>query len=462
VDGNPNVGVAKMTYTSPYGRDAEGEGCFTYKPSIIEFDDYAYTLPNTQGGSLAQAGDNTVGDINADGMPDCAVLGSEPQFAWVLLADTFGDVDINGDGHAPDFAGTYTAFEIVDGPDNFVVTFDHWNRSKSIEVANLDDDDELEILLPGCIYRDNDGPNAARVLIIDMDENGLGDWVEHTPTTDESSDIGSLAVGDFDGDDRDDFAYITHTSKTKRRIVIATSPTDAWDFSESIHELHESAKDMRPGKLSVGDWDGNGTDDLGYGYVHKYLNWGTASTSAYKVVFVKVTDGAIDGQYAVTDLGAKKTEEILAADLDGDGKEDALIVCDGNTRNENIDPEGPGVVIILDVFEDTTDIQIDEFVRTGFAHRVGAVGDYNGDKLPDVALLRPQGKFTIWYGDGQGSLVDSGRSWTVNAVSFDPFIKLIAKGISAADLNGDGLMELFLSDTGYAPRNLVLWLNTSR
>jgi len=59
------------------------------------------------------------GDINGDGVPDVVILARQTQdtkwsnrLTWtdavVYMADTFGPVDINGDGETPDFAGTYT------------------------------------------------------------------------------------------------------------------------------------------------------------------------------------------------------------------------------------------------------------------------------------------------------------------------------------------------------------------
>jgi len=38
----------------------------------------------------------------------------------------------------------------------------------------------------------------------------------------------------------------------------------------------------------------------------------------------------------------------------------------------------------------------------------------------------------------------------------------VVDGIAAADMNGDGLSEVFVSDTGSSPKSIVLWLNTSR
>ena len=82
----------------------------------------------------------------------------------------------------------------------------------------------------------------------------------------------------------------------------------------------------------------------------------------------------------------------------------------------------------------------------------------NADGITDLSLSQPEGRWTIWFGDGQGGFVDSGRSWTL--ITADPM--WVRGGIAAADMNADGMAELFMSDGGSNPVNVVLWVNTSR
>ncbi|MHC4490197.1 MAG: hypothetical protein ACYTDU_01040, partial [Planctomycetota bacterium] len=81
------------------------------------------------------------------------------------------------------------------------------DANKVVRLANLDDDDELEILIPG--MREGGDDPWARILIIDTDETGIVGQSVYTPGFSPASEVLTLAVGDFDGDERDDIAYIT-------------------------------------------------------------------------------------------------------------------------------------------------------------------------------------------------------------------------------------------------------------
>lgn len=462
-DGNPNVGPVDVRYESPLGRDDTDEGCFSYVPALMGFSLFSYSLPaDSIVVQSASPHHITCGDINADGMPDAAILGTHPEDAWVLMADTFGpSVDVNGDGITPDFAGTYTRTAIIITQDKFSVLVDPRHRGKSIQLGNLDGDAQLEILIPGYL---DPLTNNARIAIQDVDGTGLTTVTLFEPGTTESFDTNSLAVGDFDGDARDDFAYITDhaTDATKRRLGIVTSPGGAFTWTENLYALHSSADDYVPGKLTAGDWDGNGIDDLIYGFIGSWPNAFTGNVDNYKVIVVKIDGaGGVTSQTPVDDFSPRAVEQIVAADLDNDGNDEAIVLVDTEAKSTTLFAPfvgaDKGFAIIMDPSAALPTVT--KYIPTGYQNRWGTSGDFNGDGAADLAVMTPVGEFTIFTGDGKGGFNDSGQTWQpVRTESMQwPF-----QAITACDMNNDLLDEILVPDNGVTPKNMILWLNTSR
>ncbi|MHC4450749.1 MAG: IPT/TIG domain-containing protein, partial [Planctomycetota bacterium] len=118
LEGNRNIGPVSIKYESPGGRTADLSGCFSYVPAFQDFEDFNFTVVNPAAPLTARPDKVTLGDINQDGVLDVALLVRGDDTTWlplegpevyILMADTFGDnVDINGDGVTPDFAGSFT------------------------------------------------------------------------------------------------------------------------------------------------------------------------------------------------------------------------------------------------------------------------------------------------------------------------------------------------------------------
>jgi len=465
VDGNPNVGPADIRYENPFARGADLGGCFHYVPALVSFESFAFTLPNTGTAGFVSQGhpqDVKVGDINADGVPDVAVLGTYPEMAWVLWADTFGDIDVNGDGRKPDFAGTFTREAIVIDLEQFSVFWDVDNRSNEIGLAQLDGDPELEILLPGGL---DPLPNNARVAIQDVDSTGLTTVTLLVPPTTESWDVANLAVGDFDGDSRDDFAYMTKhlNDATKRRLIIVTSPVTPMVFVQKAYALPASADDFILSKLAAGDWDGNGIDDLIYGFSGGFpVHWMTTADD-FRVIVVKIDGaGGVTSQTEVKDLAPRNVRQIVVVDANDDGKDDAIVLWDEEAKfNPLFLPtigRTKGFGIILDALK-AGGPELSSYQVTNLDNRFATVGDVNGDGIPDLILPQPGGDFTFYFGDGKGDFSESGQSWlnvTLPAMT-DPY-----HAVATGDFNNDGLAEIIFPDAGQTPAKLILWLNTSR
>jgi len=457
LDGNPNVGTATLTFVTPQGQTFTGAS-FSYVPSFLDFEQEAFSLPGLGSMTGHIPTHIEMGDINQDGMVDAAVLGTDSLVCWILYANTFGTADVNGDGVTPDFAGSFNRVDIRATEDTFRVIVGYpEDVNKVVRLANLDDDDELELVIPGMSEMGAKPPG--RILIIDTDDTGIVGQSVITPGFLPASQVLTLAVGDFDGDDRDDIAYITEApSAGDRRIATLTSPTTAFDFVEDSAYLPARMDRWYPSKLTAGDFDGDGTDDLMYGSMYRWKNgyWGEVKNAD---IFTVDLDGSgnILSQSKLTNINAAPVIEIRAIKLNDNDTDDAIIVVQGAAISPVIpmSSDMAGFAIALDPLTTQT---VDSYTPSTFANAYSALADMNADGITDLSLSQPEGRWTIWFGDGQGGFVDSGRSWTL--ITADPM--WTRGGIAAADMNADGMAELFMSDGGSNPVNVVLWVNTSR
>jgi len=466
LDGNPNVGPARVSWTGPFGGEAERADAFRYVPVLLDFDDVSFTLPTPD---LTGSGDNfplhpAVGDINADGVADVAVYAADPVDAYVLLADTAGDEDLNGDGKTPDWVGTFTRHVIDNDTDGFRVDFDSREfrtQSRRLRLAQLDDDDELEILIPG----DVDEDDGARVLVVDTDATGFDEQVFFDPGTADAT-IVALAAGDFDGDGRDDFAYVEVDDDGDRTLGLVTSPDEALSFEDTRTALTSAAEDRVLGELVAGDWDGDGKDDLAFGHTGVPGTIAIGDEEDYTVVVIDVDPDPVGvaSQKALTNFQGGRVREIEAVDLDGDGKDDAVVLTNDFSKSDALIgaglEDGPGAAVVLDPLG----LAADAFVRTGFPADFGAVADVDGDGHADVIVARAVGRsnaeWSVLFGDGKGGLEPGDRSFQLP--SGRNALKIGTAAVAAADMNGDGLADVFMVENGLEPPNLVLWNNTSR
>ena len=84
--------------------------------------------------------------------------------------------------------------------------------------------------------------------------------------------------------------------------------------------------------------------------------------------------------------------------------------------------------------------------------------------MTDIAIGTEFGKLAVFMGDGDGSLNPYGRLWTLPTVNGQESweTNLRVYGVAAADVNQDGLAEVFVADMGVNPKSITIWLNRSR
>lgn len=460
IDGNPNIGPVTLHLRAD-GTEISVPEAYSYVPSLMDFERYTYTLPPSETGGMPWA--VTTGDINADGVPDAAIIANHPVDAYVMIADTFGDaVDVNGDGKMPDFAGTFTAYPINSTEYGFHHDADPYpadaEHLMAVKLAQLDDDDELEVLIPG----DGNSTDDGMILIVNTDSSGFDDLSFFIPNTGVADRIASLTICDFDGDDRDDFAFFDDDHGPTRRIGIVTSPVSAFTFVEAYYDTPDAYDDLQTGELVSGDWDGDGRSDLMYGFVGIEA-WTYGDLSDYDLIVVDIDHdtAAVLSQKAITNLGGP-CGEIEVLDIDGDGKDDAVPMMEYHAQSSTLfgigeTESGSGFGIILDPMG----LEADSFTLLGYHQTIfSALGDFNGDNVLDLCTANETNEFVIHLGNGTDGFVPVNRAWNVSDAQRGNDVG--PGGVATADMNGDGLAEIFVTVQGWYPLNMDLWNNTSR
>jgi len=188
---------------------------------------------------------------------------------------------------------------------------------------------------------------------------------------------------------------------------------------QSSRALPDVAANIPPsgqaaGSFAYGDFNGDGVPDAAA------LTFNGVSITLYKA------DGSV---LSSTSYNVGATEYIVTTDFNGDGKLDLAITLDP-------DQSGQGSVAVLLGNGNGTFGAATKF-PAGPQPTILALGDFNGDSKPDLAVVNNPATVAILTGKGDG---------TFNApVSFSVGRSLYS--IVAADWNGDGKLDLAVLDT---------------
>jgi hypothetical protein len=367
------------------------------------------------------------------------------------------------------------------------VTFPAGIHPRTVTVADFNNDGRPDL----AVF--NQGPSSTSTTQSSLSVllgNGNGSF-QPAVTTDVPSSFPSVAVGDFNGDGRADVALPTISGGTNPAVEVLLGNGDgSFQPNHRILSVGQAALSM-----AAGDFDGNGALDL----VTANGSSGTVS------LLLGNGDGTFQPRTDLT-IGAAP-RAVAVGDFNGDGRldvvaaqqlTDTVSVLLGNGNGTFARPlvfaaSGadftPDSMVVADVNGDRKlDLAIKSlsFLESD-AFQVGvllgrgdgtfqapllgaaqpdgsgdlALGDFNNDGLIDAAVAdelgTASGNLSVFAGNGDGT--------------FQSLIRLDLltggtgpKGVAAADLNGDGLVDLVAANflaSGDIPGTVGVLLNTA-
>ena len=459
-DGHPDLAAAMLATGGgvPYGALLRGRGDGTFGP--IE------TFTGAQVALVAA-------DFDGDGLSDVAAADGDQSQVTIYLGSTSGTLvprasyavgqgpeslavaDFDADGHA-DLAVGFVQDQqvrILLGRGNGVLSAQPavalGNGAGPMVAGDFDADGHPDIAVagrgaPGILMLAGDGRGGLRqaglvdaaagtLAAADFDGDGLpdlaatsgagvallrafGDFSAPSNITVSSGEaLRGATAGDFNRDGRDDLAVFYYATG---EIYVYFGRSDG-TFLNPIELQTGSPQQL----LAVGDFNRDGCLDLasiGYGAVVILLGDGRGGFSPPRTTYIPgftIENGA-------------------AGDIDGDGRDDVVVVG----RVNPADPTGYAVVLLA--APDGT-LRQGLYAEAGHRPRSVAIGDLDGDGRADLAVVNQEivggsefGAFTLVPGLGDG---------TFGLPRTSP-LDGPAEGIVAADLNGDGVTDLVIAE----------------
>jgi hypothetical protein len=175
----------------------------------------------------------------------------------------------------------------------------------------------------------------------------------------------------------------------------------------------------------VGDVNGDGIPDLAV------ANAGVLGNASTVSILLGNGDGTF--QAANNCRVGNGNSSVAVADLNGDGVADLVVTNAGNLDNG----QGGNVAVLLGKGDGT--FQMAQSYAAAVVPKAVAVGDFNGDGKPDLAVVNNGGNnVSVLLGKGDGTFP------TIPNYSVGKFPVALA----AADLNGDGNLDLAVANQG--------------
>jgi hypothetical protein len=329
----------------------------------------ANTFPISSGGGASAL---VVADFNGDGKPDLAVSNSYDHTVGVLLG--------NGDG-------TFQALQTIAGV----------NNAESVAVGDFNGDGKIDLVVANDYYLKS---GSVSILL------GNGDGTFQAPQTYAAGNNPyQIAVGDFNGDGRLDFAVTNYSDNT---IGVYLGNGDGTFQPPQIY-----ATGTYPLGVVTGDFNGDGVLDLAV----------TNNMDNTLGILLGNGDGTFQAQHAYS--AGNQPFRMAVGDFNGDGKPDLVVT---NTYS------GYSLSVFLGNGDGT--FQPQRTYDTKYATYAVAVGDFNGDGKLDLAVDDAFDNLAILSGNGDGTF-QTKQSYPAG---MGPGV------IAVGDFNGDGKPDLVTSD----------------
>ncbi len=324
-------------------------------------DDPETKKPTAPPAQVTPGGEGQVtGDWNGDGRGDVRIgrryfddgFFPLPQQLWTTTAE--GTME----GPAEDMGRVDTTYSgDVDGD----------GRLDLVEVVESEDEKTITVRThPGT----DDGPGEPR-------------QVELSASSDINSEA-SYALGDFDGDGMDDLLVPVHRQEGYLTLQVARSTGDSFATPDDFG--WRSGKDNTGDQLVVGDFDGDGNDDVVATVANKNtmgLRFRTFLSDGTKFVRPDVTPRIEDGRYS------NELSDFVAADVDGDGADELVAMIHMNLADEDAG-YGHGLVVMElsnGSFVTPQEWSVPTTAIDGYTKPAIGASDVDGDGRDDIVQI---------------------------------------------------------------------------
>ncbi len=249
----------------------------------------------------------------------------------------------------------------------------------------------------------------------------------------------AVVTGDFNGDGKSDLAVINGSDST---VSVLLNTTAMGATTPTFAPQQTFTTGTSPDALAVGDFNGDGKPDLAV------ANSGANTVS---VLLNTTAMGATTPTFAAQQTFATGTAPAALAvgDFNGDGKPD-LAVADGGDA---------AVSVLLNTTATgatTPTFAAQQTFATGTAPAALAVGDFNGDGKPDLAVVNQTAGTTsvLLNTTAMGATTPTFAAQQTFATGTSP------DALAVGDFNGDNQLDLAVTQPGSSGTVSVL-LNTS-
>ncbi len=338
-----------------------------------------------------------LGDLNRDGELDIAVTNAVNTVSVLLNTTAPGAT-------TPSFA-TKQDFGTGAVPISVAVRDLNGDGAPDLAVANVNDS-AISVLL------NTSAPGAVTLSFATKQDFATG----NSPS--------SVTVGDLNGDGRVDLGVACFSSNVVSVLINTTAPGAA---TPSFAAKQDFATGSGSQSVTTGDMNGDGKLDL------SVANHGANTVS----VLLNATDigPATPGFTAKQDFAIGAVPEgVKAADLNGDGKLDLAVSNRNATVSVFLNTTAPGAA--LPSFAAKQDF------TTGRSSFSLAVGDFNGDGRPDLAVANVDD-------DNVSVLLNTtapGAALPSFAAKQDFTTGDFPQSVAVGDFNGDGRPDLAVGD----------------